>query len=52
MVLYTTLRIQRAMSVAGPLPFPTIAGVWERRKRAGRRTGRNINRGPWLWKCS
>ena len=27
--------MQRTMPVAGPLPFPTIAGVWKRRRRAG-----------------
>jgi hypothetical protein len=32
------------MSVAGPLPFPTIAGVWERRRRVGWGIGRNINK--------
>jgi hypothetical protein len=35
--------MQGAMSVAGPLPLPTIAGVWERRRRAGWGIGRNIN---------
>jgi hypothetical protein len=30
------------MSVAGPLPFPTITGVWERRRGAGWMVGRNI----------
>ena len=32
------------MPVAGPLPFPTITGVWERRRgvRVGRGIGRNI----------
>ena len=39
--------IQGAMSVAGPLPPPTIAGAWERRRGAGRRIGRNTNR-RWL----
>jgi hypothetical protein len=35
--------MKRAMPVAGPLPFPTITGVWERRRGVGRRIGRNID---------
>jgi hypothetical protein len=33
------------MSVAGPLLYPTITGVWERRRGVRRRIGRNINMG-------
>jgi hypothetical protein len=27
--------MQRTIFVAGPLPFPTITGAWERRRRVG-----------------
>jgi hypothetical protein len=36
------------MSVAGPLPFPTITGVWERRRRVGWVIRRHINIMTWL----
>jgi hypothetical protein len=35
--------VQGAISVAGPLPFSTITGAWERRRRVGWRIGRHIN---------
>jgi hypothetical protein len=39
-------RLLYSMPVAGPLPFPKVTGVWERRRGVGWRIGKNINKAP------